>query len=180
MKPRGPLMIEHRLIEKMLGVIAEEAGRIGKGGKVDPVFIDSAVDFVRTYADRTHHGKEEDILFKELERKALTGKDSVTMAELVDEHRQAREKVRALVDAKERFLKGQAEAVQEMTDIMKWLAAFYPGHIRKEDRDFFPRTERYFGAEELDKMLESFRDFDGKMIHEKYEKLVNALRTAEK
>ena len=34
--------------------------------EVDPVFIDTAVDFIRTYADRCHHGKEEDLLFKAL------------------------------------------------------------------------------------------------------------------
>ena len=36
---------------------------------VDPVFIDTAVDFIHTYADRCHHGKEEDILFKALAAK---------------------------------------------------------------------------------------------------------------
>ncbi len=173
-------MIEHRLIEKMLGIIAQEAERIRGGGKVDPLFIDSAVDFIRTYADRTHHGKEEDILFRELGQKALSGKDAKGMTELVEEHRQAREKVRSLVDAKERFLGGETAAVREIIAIMEWLAGFYPGHIRKEDSDFFPRTEGYFSAEELKVMLESFRDFDRKMIHEKYENLVKAWGAARK
>jgi hemerythrin-like domain-containing protein len=39
---------------------------IEKSRKVDPVVIDVAVDFVRMYADRTHHGKEEEILFRDL------------------------------------------------------------------------------------------------------------------
>lgn len=178
MKPRGPLMIEHRLIEKMLAVIAQEAAKIrGSSGVIDPLFIDTAVDFIRTYADRTHHGKEEDILFKDLARKALSESDSGVMAELVEEHRQAREKVRALVDAKERFQKSDEEAVQDIVSIMDWLVDFYPRHIRKEDKDFFPRTESYFNKDELDAMLFAFRDFDAKMIHEKYEKLVNSLET---
>ncbi|HVP18266.1 MAG TPA: hemerythrin domain-containing protein [Spirochaetia bacterium] len=175
MKPRGLLMIEHRLIEKMLGVVAKEAGRIRNGAAVDPLFIDAAVDFIRVYADRTHHGKEEDILFHELGRKALSAKDSATMNELVDEHRQAREKVKALVSAQERFQAGDAEAVQDIISIMGWLADFYPRHIRKEDRDFFPGTESYFSAAELDRLLGSFGDFDGKMIHEKYQSVVKGL-----
>jgi hemerythrin-like domain-containing protein len=71
MKPIGPLMWEHRIIERMVPVLGEELNRMKKTGKADPRFIVSAVDFFRTYADRTHLGKEEDILFKVLESKML-------------------------------------------------------------------------------------------------------------
>lgn len=64
MKPRGLLMIEHRLIEKMLKAVEKEIGKIRGSMNINPIFIDTAVDFIRTYADRTHHGKEEDILPK--------------------------------------------------------------------------------------------------------------------
>jgi hemerythrin-like domain-containing protein len=37
--------------------------------RVKLLFIDTAVDFIRTYADRCHHGKEEDILFRNLAKK---------------------------------------------------------------------------------------------------------------
>jgi hemerythrin-like domain-containing protein len=66
MQARGPLMIEHRLIDRMIGIIKRILSQIEKEEKVDPVFVDTTVDFIRTYADRTHHGKEEDILFREL------------------------------------------------------------------------------------------------------------------
>jgi len=69
MKPIGPLMWEHRLIEKMAGLFIREINRIKEENNVNTVFIDSAVDFFRTYADRTHHGKEEDILFRDLEKR---------------------------------------------------------------------------------------------------------------
>jgi len=180
MKPRGPLMIEHRLIERMLSVIGVEAKRIREGKAVDALFIDAAVDFIRVYADRTHHGKEEDILFRDLEKKQLTEQDSREMDELVEEHRQARLKVKGLVEAKERFLKGDEAAVSDVLSAMEWLTSFYPRHIAKEDREFFPRTERYFSAKELEGMLQAFKEFDGKMIHEKYEALVKALIKTEK
>lgn len=175
MKPRGSLMIEHRLIEKMLTLIGAEAKRIRGGKTIDPLFIDAAVDFIRIYADRTHHGKEEDILFKELEKRKLSEQDTRAMEELVEEHRQARQKVKGLVEAKERFLSGDQGAVGDVLSAMEWLTEFYPRHIRKEDKDFFPRTESYFSGKELEEMLAAFKDFDGKMIHEKYETLVKTL-----
>jgi len=72
MKPVGPLMWEHRLIEEMLASLLAHVGKIEKTKKVNPVIIDVAVDFVRMYADRTHHGKEEEILFRDLAKKNLT------------------------------------------------------------------------------------------------------------
>ena len=58
MMPIGPLMIEHRLIEKMIALMDKEIAKMKKHGKANPIFIDTTVDFIRMYADRTHHGKE--------------------------------------------------------------------------------------------------------------------------
>ena len=175
MKPRGPLMIEHRLIEKMLKVVEKEITRINKDGAVDTAFIDAMVDFIRTYADRTHHGKEEDILFKELEHKNLNNNDRAGMKELIDEHIRARQAVRELIAANNSYRNGDSKGIEVIKDKLTFLVHFYPEHIQKEDKVFFPNTERYFTGEELDKMLEDFREFDCKMIHEKYEKLYEAL-----
>ena len=59
MQARGPLMIEHRLIERLLVLIKDALEKAESSGKIDPLFVDTAVDFVRTYADRTPR-KEED------------------------------------------------------------------------------------------------------------------------
>ena len=66
MQARGQLMIEHRLIERMLSVIKDVIAKIKTKHKVNTVFVDIAVDLIRVYADRTHHGKEEDILFRHI------------------------------------------------------------------------------------------------------------------
>ena len=66
MLPIAPLMIEHRLIEKMIVVIRKEIDRYESEGNINPEFIDAAVDFIHVYADKCHHGKEEDILFRDL------------------------------------------------------------------------------------------------------------------
>lgn len=72
MMPIGPLMIEHRLIERMVKTIKGELRKISEENEVNVIFIDTAVDFFRTYADRCHHGKEEDILFRDLAKKPLS------------------------------------------------------------------------------------------------------------
>ena len=69
MKPIGPLMWEHRLIEKLVQTLKTEIGKIREQDEINIVLIDQAVDFFRTYSDRTHHGKEEEILFRDLAKK---------------------------------------------------------------------------------------------------------------
>ncbi len=103
MLPIGPLMIEHRLIEKMIGLIQRRADRYAREGDIDPVFIDSVIDFMRTYADRCHHGKEEEILFRELNKKVLPPELKHILDQLVEEHRQGRQTVADLVEARQEY-----------------------------------------------------------------------------
>jgi hemerythrin-like domain-containing protein len=70
MKPIGPLMWEHRLIESMISLMRKEIITINEESEVSTAFINVTVDFFQIYADRTHHGKEEDILFRELKKKS--------------------------------------------------------------------------------------------------------------
>jgi hemerythrin-like domain-containing protein len=174
MKPIGPMMWEHRLIEKMLRLFEAEIRKINESNKVDTVFIDTAVDFIRTYADRTHHGKEEDIYFRDLQKKPLSPEHVRIMDELVEEHEYSRETVRKLLQAKEKYLKGENTA-PEVIAYLQELARFYPLHIQKEDKHFFFPSMEYFSKEEQDRMLNEFYEFDRKMIHEKYREVVEQI-----
>ena len=172
MQARGPLMIEHRLIERMLSVIKDVLTEIKSKNKVDPVFVDIAVDFIRVYADRTHHGKEEDILFRELNNKSLSTKDRQAMNELIEDHVFGRQTTKALVDANTRYRNGNEASLAEITDKLQTLIEFYPKHIQKEDKVFFSAFRNYFTDAEDQAMLEEFWEFDRKMIHEKYKSVV--------
>lgn len=176
MKPRGPLMIEHRLIEKMLHITSKELALIKKNKKVNSIFIDTFVDFIRIYADRTHHGKEEDILFKALENKNMIENDEIMMQDLINDHILSRKVVGELAEANKKYVTGDLTSIDVITDKLSFLLNLYPNHISKEDKLFFPNTEKYFSNEELDIMLHDFWEFDRKMIHEKYRRLYESLR----
>jgi hemerythrin-like domain-containing protein len=175
MMPIGPLMIEHRLIERMIDVLRIEANTVAENGTVHPVLLDSAVDFIRSYADRTHHGKEEDILFRALAVKDLSSEDRGVMQELVNEHVYARQTVRGLVEAKDRYLGGETGTVAVIVEQLEALVGLYPAHIEKEDKVFFPASMQYLTRSEQDAMLEEMWTFDRGMIHEKYRSVVEHL-----
>ncbi len=172
MKPIGLLMREHRLIERMVALLNEELKQITGKNKVDVEFLMVAVDFIRTYADRTHHGKEEDILFRELAKKQLSQEHELTMNELVEEHVSGRRMVTSLVNARESYVAGNVGSLKDIVACVKELVNFYPAHIEKEDKHFFYPSLEYLSKQEQDDMLQEFWEFDRKLIHEKYEKLV--------
>lgn len=176
MMPIGPLMTEHRLIEKMIALMDEEIIKMKKYNKANPIFINIAVDFIRMYADRTHHGKEEDILFRDLEKKEISPNHSKIMEELVQEHIWARSTVGKLVEAKNLYVNGNKNVVNKIVDLIGELTTFYPKHIEKEDKHFFIPVMKYFTNEEQNKMLQEFWDFDKTLIHEKYKKVVEDLQ----
>ncbi len=175
MQPRGPLMVEHRLIERMIALMDKEEKKIERNNSVNPSFIDAAVDFLRTYADETHHGKEEKILFRDLAKKKLSIKDTMAMNELIEDHGWGRAATAELVDAHEAYKKGDAAALISVTQALKKFVDFYPKHIKKEDKLFFPAAMAYLSNTEQKSMLIEFREFDMNMIHEKYKSIVDAL-----
>jgi len=176
MKPIVPLKTEHGLIDQMIKLVRDETLKIATKDEFNPVFIDTTVDFLRTYADRTHHGKEEDILFRDLEDKDLSAEDRQMMEELMDEHVYARETVDDLVKAKERVLQGDSEALEILVEKLATLIELYPEHIKKEDHVFFPASMEYLSAAEQDAMMEAMEEFDREMIHEKYRSVVETLK----
>jgi hemerythrin-like domain-containing protein len=175
MMPIGPLMIEHRLIERMIDVMREELNIFEKEKKLNPEFLKTAVDFIRTYADRCHHGKEEDILFRELGEKKLNDEHRHIMEELIEDHRWGRKMTARLVEANTRYIEGDRDAMSTAIDCMKSLIQFYPKHIEKEDKHFFIPCMDYFTEAEQQSILREEWEFDKNLIHEKYKNIVIAV-----
>ncbi|MFW6323795.1 MAG: hemerythrin domain-containing protein [Desulfovibrionales bacterium] len=180
MEPIGPLMHEHRLIERMVDLLQAEKDLIelGQGPDLDVAY--KAVDFFRTYADRCHHGKEEDILFKRLKSKDLPPDLRARMDELIEDHKYGRKLVGSLEDAARRYEQGEPGATKDMGRLISELVRFYPDHIEKEDKHFFFPVLDFFSREERDAMLDEYWKFDRQLIHEKYAKDVDGLQERKK
>jgi hemerythrin-like domain-containing protein len=78
MKPIRPLMREHQFIERMIALLKDELSNIVETGKTDDHFLDAVIEFFGVHADRCHHAKEQDILFRELKTKPLSAEHKAT------------------------------------------------------------------------------------------------------
>jgi hemerythrin-like domain-containing protein len=99
----------------------------------------------------------------------------VMMRELILEHVYARRTTDNLAKAKDRYVKGDDEARSDVWKLLNDLAEFYPRHIEKEDKKFFAQSMNYFSQSEQVAMLNEFWDFDRKIVHEHYAKLMDEL-----
>ena len=120
---------------------------------------------------------KEDSLTKTLastdrEKKKMSDEHQRIMEELIEEHKMGRNNVKKLVEAKEKYVQGNKDALKDIVSNMEILVKFYPKHIAKEDKHFFIPCMDYFTGSEKDAMLSEMHEFDRNMIHEKYTKVV--------
>lgn len=173
MNPIGILMKEHRLIERIIQPLQTQLNIISTETEIDPKLIASAVKFFINYTDLTHQGKEEKILFRELEKKELSPSAQQTMRELIQHHNHARTTIKKLQDANNRFIEGEKDSITDIRECLVDLVLFYPNHIEKEDKTFFQPAMAYFSDEEKDIMIQEFWSYDRGLIDVGYKKIVD-------
>jgi hemerythrin-like domain-containing protein len=170
----GHLREEHRVIENTLNIFEAEIKKIREQHRIDPISIDISIDFVRTYTDLAHHGKEENILFHDLGKKNLSANHTRIMNELMAEHQHSRTIVEKWIEATKRYFAGEDNS-QEIIDCLQELTTFYPLHILKENNYFFNSIADYFSQEEHKKLIREFEEHDDKVLHWKYRKIESVL-----
>jgi hemerythrin-like domain-containing protein len=181
MSPIGLLFAEHRLIEKFISVIIVQSDRIQQDKLADIEFVDNCIDFIKTYADMCHHGKEETILFRDLKTKEISGKHSKILAEIITEHNVVRELTVKLVAVRNSYFNSVNEAEKqiyafEIYENLKQLVGLYPEHIKKEENELFPECMNYFTDAEKTKILDEFLEFDRELIHKKYKEMLSSFK----
>jgi hemerythrin-like domain-containing protein len=132
---------EHQLILRMIALVERNTALLEQGRFHDWQFFLDAVDFIRNYADRFHHAKEEDVLFVALVNNGMPEKQSPIEAMHL-EHEQGRAHVRALAEAAGRALAGEAGQNDLIAAHAKGYAQLLRGHIDKEDTILYPLAER--------------------------------------
>lgn len=137
---------EHRLILRMLTVLEKRALRVADGAAPDADFFLAAVDFIRNYADRFHHAKEEDVLFAALVANGMPREHSPVAAMLL-EHEQGRAHVRALEAAALAVRAGESGRAREIVEHACAYLELLREHIDKEDHVLYPLAERLIPAE---------------------------------
>ncbi len=164
---------EHKLILRMIALVEKNTALLEQGKFRNWQFYLDAVDFIRNYADRFHHAKEEDVLFAELIKNGMPEKQSPIEA-MHMEHDQGRAHVRAMEEAAQKALEGETGQTAIIAEHARGYAALLRGHIEKEDDILYPLAERILPEDVRSRMLAAYDQAEAKTqgLEEKYRKLV--------
>lgn len=135
------LVDEHKLILRMISLLEKNAPSTAQKTYSNWQFYLDGVDFIRSYADRFHHAKEEDVLFAALIENGMP-KENSPVAAMLMEHDQGRSFVHAMEAAVIEAQAGNTDAYNTIADNALGYAALLREHINKEDSILYPLSER--------------------------------------
>jgi len=150
-------MREHRVIERVLDCVEELAERAEKDRKLDEASAREAIDFLRSYADRWHHGKEEECLFPMLEARGLSSQEGPTFV-MRFEHRQGRAHIGELNDTIEGAARGEEAAVGRFVSHARSYVSLLREHIQKEDHCLFPIADQTLSDDDRRELARQFEE----------------------
>ena len=142
------LVHEHRQIERVLGALDRLAGQAAGGPGDAPALapaLAEAVALLRGYADRAHHGKEEEHLFPALAAAGL-GPGEGPVAVMLEEHEVGRRELDAVADALADLGAGAPDAGEDLARHVAAYTALLRDHIEKEDAVLFPMADEVVDA----------------------------------
>lgn len=169
---------EHKAILKMLDTTEEVAERLKKDVAVSPKILEGLLEFFRTFADRCHHGKEEDCLFPLLEQRGLP-REGGPIGVMLHEHDQGRELIRIMGETACQFAGGRKEAALNWADAALAYAELLRNHIAKENEVLFVMADRFLSEADQTQMVNAFEKIESEKLgagtHERLHALMDNL-----
>ncbi len=146
--PMKKLVDEHELIKRLVALIPALIEKMDMEKESGRQVIFDAVEFIRSYADKYHHAKEEEILFKYFEE------DLDILKVMYEDHKAGRAHVRAVVEAVQK--RERATAAKHLDSYRELLTE----HIKKEDEILYPWMDRELSDSQIGQLFTQFNDVD--------------------
>lgn len=174
------LMVEeHKNIKRMLKVIRKACINIMNEKEIDYKGFEMIIDFVRNYADKHHHGKEEKFLFNKMIDEIGGPAEKLVKYGMLVEHDFGRLYISELEEALNRTKSGDNEAKLDVIANAIGYANLLNRHIDKEDKVVYTFAERELSKETLDKVNAECSEFEEEGnkagIQDKYIKMLEKL-----
>jgi hemerythrin-like domain-containing protein len=166
------LLHEHEAILSALNLLAGINRKLETASPVDPGDLTAFVGFLKEFADKCHHGKEEGLLFPAM-AEAGVPQAGGPLGVMLREHEEGRRWIAAMSAAIEPRLDATAfvQAAQGYTELLQ-------AHIGKENQVLFPMAERVLSPAHLDSLFQAFEEHESKVIgHGRHEELHGLLES---
>lgn len=169
---------EHEGILHGLTILERMAKRLENGKAVDRKDLADMIEFLRLFADKCHHGKEEGLLFPEMEKNGIPNEGG-PIAQMLADHAEGRKLITAMASAiSGEWGEAQVDGARFAMNAHAYCALLRT-HINKENNILFPLGDRRIPTEAQAELLESFEHHEkttmGAGTHEKLHEILDAL-----
>ena len=176
--PTQILKDEHALILEALDAIERKLSALEGGASTDRAYFEKAVQFLRTFADQCHHGKEEDLLFKSMVDRGFP-RQAGPIAVMLYEHDAGRAFIRGMADGAAAVGTDPA-AAKRIVENGRGYVGLLRAHINKENTILFPMADNVLTPEDQERLGKEFERFEteetGAGVHEAMLKLLDELK----
>jgi hemerythrin-like domain-containing protein len=173
------LIGEHRGVLVALNLLEKVEAALAVENEQAQEHLQQLLDFFKGFVDLCHHGKEEDVLFPELEQRGVK-RDGGPIGVMLAEHEAGRKHIRAMSDGLARLRRGEADAAAAIRESAHAYRELLRAHIQKENNVLFPMADRLVPENVAASLLERFeaieRDRVGEGKHEAYHALLHHLK----
>ena len=174
MKPTDVLKDEHVYIKEMLSILNKIIREIERGQNVSVQDLSKVLNFIRVFADKCHHGKEENIFFPAMEEAGIP-RYGGPIGVMLMEHEEGRRYVKAMSEAVEEYRSGSLSAIEEFVENARNYISLLEQHIWKEDNILFNLADQYISNRVKMELIEKFEEFEVNEIGEEHEKQLKIL-----
>lgn len=178
MEAINDLKHEHRVIELVLSGLERLADEAEEQHRIDGERGEKALEILRHFADRCHHGKEERHLFPLMAARGVP-EEGGPLGVMLREHDEGRSHLRAMAEALPGAARGDEIAARVFATSARAYVALLRQHIAKEDTVLYAIAERVLSAEDDQQLMQGFeaieRDEMGEGVHERYHQWAHEL-----
>jgi hemerythrin-like domain-containing protein len=177
--PTQILRDQHLKILEVADVLEEVLANEPEPGAFDYDAIADCVSFIRLYADALHHGKEEALLFPELESVGMS-RQAGPIAVMLYEHEQGRALIKAMADALPTAREGYVDAQRRLVHAGHGYIDLIRSHILKENNVLFDMADQMIQGPACRSLCQAYegvcqRRFEGCTVAE-LERILERLR----
>lgn len=178
MTPTEELMNEHRAILSALDVTEAICRQIDEGKPCPADDVARILEFLKTFADRCHHAKEENLLFPALEEAGVP-KERGPIGVMLSEHALGRKYISLMSEALEGVRSHSVSAPGALASNARAYINLLRAHIMKENEVLFPLAERRLSAVVQENLSSAFARYEeeeiGRSEHERFHSMLREL-----
>lgn len=169
------LIEEHDGINTVFLILEKMCERIDSGHVLNMDHAGSIIEFFKVFVDKCHHGKEEDILFPELEKAGIPKQGPIGV--MLMEHTMGRKYIKSLEEALCKYKEGIKETSDDFICNAKGYIDLMRSHIDKENNVLYPMADRRFSTELDDALCQAFEKIEVERIgigkHEEFHEMIS-------